>query len=72
MVEEGIYDLKGWSQKADLDTWVNFEGGERKSYEGTYGKRLLGRRNSKCKGPEVATYLVCSMIIKEAREAGEW
>ena len=47
---------------------MKFEGGERKSYEDTCGQSLLGRGNSKCKGPGVATYSGSS----DARDSGEW
>ena len=37
------------------DIWVKMEGGERKYCKGTYGESLLGKRNSKCKGPAMGT-----------------
>ena len=37
---------------------------------GIWGKRVLGRGNSLCKGPEAGQYLVCLRNSEEAHVAG--
>lgn len=40
------------------DPWVKDES----SHANNYGKRILGRGNHKCKGPEAGMYLTCQMF----------
>lgn len=45
------------------------EEGEGENHGGIWGKSVPGRRNSKCKGPEVTASLVCSRSSKAASGA---